>query len=95
MKERITIDHLIGQTCILNNSAELGLRKSKKRDGTLELFVERESQNYFKVKEVREMLADGGFIVSLYSRRDKLVDNSAVLISKKLYLQKNPKRHPH
>lgn len=88
----ITIDHLVGVSCILNEGIKVGLRRPGKKGTRIELFTEGAGRHYLHVSAVLDMSPDGGFIIELSNRRGEIISERASIIAESLYRPKIIKR---
>lgn len=80
--EEITIDHLDGETCVINDSIELELF-NEKRFNQMRLRAGC-GERYFVISNVYEFTPEGGYIVDIRTHKGEIVYERTVLISKKL-----------
>ncbi|MBP6924487.1 MAG: hypothetical protein KBB78_02875 [Candidatus Pacebacteria bacterium] len=88
--EPITIDHLIGVTCILNSSLQVELCKNLQKDNRIELFTD-ERHPRLVVTEITDLTANGAFIVTICNRQGKVLTEKGVLIAESLFASKKHK----
>ena len=89
--ETISIDHLIGHRCIMNESVAVDLKKGTKKGDPIKLYIDGDSKHFLIIGAVLGMLPDGGYKVSLCNRLGKVLSNNAIIITKKLFLEKSKK----
>jgi hypothetical protein len=80
-EDELTIDHLIGVTCVLNSSVEVEVRRNTKK-GRLELCEG--DRGFFVVDKVSDVAKDGSYIVTLLKTNGSFVTDTAQLIKKSL-----------
>lgn len=90
--DSITINHLVGVSCILNESIKVELRQSRQIDGCVELYTEGAGRYCLHVSAVHDMTADGGFVIQLSSWQGDVISEHASIIAESLYRHKPAKR---
>lgn len=89
--EKITISHLHGEVCIVDNSIEFPLFFDKKT-AEVRLQIGAEQSAYYVVSDVLDMTDDGGYVVDICNRDGKVVYTKTSLIKKSIYKKLHPKK---
>lgn len=88
--EPITIDHLVGVKCILNESMDVELRRNRRIGNRIELYTDG-SHHHLIVGAITDLTADGGFVITLCNRKGEVLSDKATIIATSLYKQKAAK----
>lgn len=82
-EDQITIEHLLGNACVLNSTINVTLqRKEKSRELILSTGP---ASFYYVVIDVLELLPNGGYKVVLQTPRGKKMSDAATLIKRSLW----------
>ena len=80
--EEITINHLSGEVCIVDDSIEFEVYKEN-RFNQFRLRVG-SGGHYYVIENVYNMTAEGGYIVDIHNSKGEILYERTLLINKKL-----------